>query len=62
MKELTTKSVEQAKHGNRFIVQNIEENDFQEKAKAFKEAAEARGFAIGTVYHKPIKTGMIFIK
>jgi hypothetical protein len=62
MKELTTKSAEQAKHGDRFIIQNIEESDFQGKAKAFKEAAEAKDLSVGIVHHRPIETGMIFIK
>lgn len=62
MQELTPQSIERAKRGDRFVVESIEEKDFQERARAFKEAAEARGIAVGTVYHRPIKTGVIFVK
>jgi hypothetical protein len=59
---LTPRSVERGRRGDRYIVRDIEEDEFQEKAKALREAAAARGLAIGSVYHRPLKTGMIFIK
>lgn len=46
----------------RFIVQGIEEEDFQQRAKQVQEAARAQGIDVGSVYHKPIKTGFIVVK
>jgi hypothetical protein len=62
MKELTTQAVQQAKRGDRFIIENIEEKDFFNKANAVKAEAKKMGIALGVTYHAPIKTGMIFVK
>jgi predicted transcriptional regulator YheO len=62
MKELTTQAVQQAKRGDRFIIESIEEKDFFNKANAVKAEAKKMGISLGVVYHAPIKTGMIFVK
>jgi hypothetical protein len=62
VKELTLQLVKQAKRGDRFILEGIDQDDFHQRAEALKKEAEKNGISVGVVYHAPIKTGMIFVK
>lgn len=48
--------------GDRLSFEGIEEKTFQDKANQFIAFAALQGITLASVYHRPIKTGMIFVK